>query len=85
MKNPARRNTYQSITLWHYDDSTDDFARLYIHVEDAKLKTHASVSYKDGKKLMAQLMLRLGQLPEVRHHDEGCYSFTVYDLHGFLD
>lgn len=85
MKNTARRNTYQSITLWHYDNSTDDFARLYVHVVDAKLKTHAAVSYEDGKKIMAQLMLRLGRLPEIRHHDEGDYSFTVYDLHDFID
>ena len=78
-------NTYQSVTLWHYtDDSGCDFGHLYINVADSKLKHQLRVSYQDGKKLMAQMMLRLGKFPTVTHYDDGHYRFTVYDISGFL-
>jgi len=86
MKHDPRLNHYQSITLWHYPDgSAPDFAKLYVHVENVKLNLHADVTYRSGKQLMAHLMLVTGKMPEVRHYDKGTYSFTVYDIHGFLE
>lgn len=86
MMNDLSTNHYQSITLWHYPDgSTEDFAKLYVSVESVKLNLHTDVTYKSGKKLMAHLMLVTGKMPNVRRYNEGSYSFTVYDLHGFIN
>lgn len=75
-------DTYESITLWyHAEDPECNFARVYIAVKSVKLDTHLTVEYRDGRREMAKLMLKLGKMPEVRHYD----GFTVYDLHGFLD
>lgn len=81
MKNHKTCNTYQSITLWHYDDNDCHAAYIYTAVENVKLNLHLRTSYEQGKREMARLMLRLGKLPEVRYND----GFAVYDLHGFLD
>ena len=82
MKNLPARNTYIDVTIFHYDDPTDPgFATIFISIEDAKLNMNHQVSYRAGQRELARLMLRLGQMPEVRKHDR----FTCYGLHGFLD
>ena len=82
MKSLPARNTYMSITIFHYDNPLErDFATIYTSVENVKLNLHSWVSYRDGQKELARLMLRLGRMPEVRRHED----FTCYELHGFLD
>lgn len=82
MKNLPARNTYIDVTIFHYDDPTaTGFATIFISVENAKLDMNHQVSYRAGQRELARLMLRLGQMPEVRRHDH----FTCYGLRGFLD
>ena len=82
MKNGRKLNTYQSITICcHHNNKSADFGSVYISVESCNLKQHFTVDYKEGKRAMAQLMLKLGKMPTINHFND----FTAYDLHGFLD
>lgn len=82
MKNLPARNTYMSITIFHYDNMSEhDFATIYTSVENVKLSLHNLVSYEDGRKELARLMLRFGRMPEVRKYED----YTCYELYGFLD
>jgi hypothetical protein len=75
-------NTYQSVTLClsHTTPEYSD-AYVYISIQSLKLQQTLRVDAVQGKKALAQLMLRLMKMPEVRRYD----SYTIYDLHGFLD
>lgn len=75
-------NTYQSVTLYLYPAAPEcSDANIYISVKSCKLEQSFRVDANQGKRILAQLMLKLKKMPEIRHYD----SYTVYDLHGFLD
>ncbi len=75
-------NTYQSVTLY-LSHTAPEFnnALVYVSVRNVKLQQLLRVDVEQGKKAMAQLMMKLMKTPEVRHYD----SYTVYDLHASLD
>ena len=75
-------NTYQSVTLYLSRTLPEySSAHVYVAVQNVKLQQLLRVDAEQGKKAMAQLMLKLMKMPEVRHYG----SYTTYDLHGFLD
>ena len=80
------RNTYQSISLLYCVERPEySGARIYTAVENVGLDMHLEVDYKQGKREMARLMLRLGELPKARRSKGALYTYVFYDLHGFLD
>ena len=76
---PAR---YACVLLRVHPTAHDlDEATIYLCEDGEEEGTFTRVSYEEGKRMMAHLMLCMGKMPEVRDH----VLWTVYDIHGFYN
>lgn len=78
-------NTYVSVSMTNYQGYPScNYGYSYVSVTNCKLVLSQNLSYKEAKRQLAKLALKMGRMPE-KEPNQFDPTIVTYKLSGFLD